>query len=123
MLLLFLGLVALSMLVVESLRAPPEPAAQASGDDDVLELRLGRLPPPPAAAPAEPAKPAPAAAPRPAPPPAAAQPAPAASSDLYVVQPGDTLSSIAQKQLGSARLADQLARLNGITDPARLKVG
>ncbi len=141
MLLLFLGLVGLGMIVVESLRAPPpepaEVAAATAAEDDVLELRLGAPPAPEAAAPLV----APAVQPNPAgaaggggpgatasgTPSAAAPATPAKpavpSTSLYVVQPGDTLSTIAQKQLGSATLAAELARLNGITDPNRIRAG
>jgi nucleoid-associated protein YgaU len=135
MLLLFLALVGLGMIIVESLRAPPEgPPTVGADGGNVLELRLGR--PPPASTPASAAssrtagKPARPAGADPSPPPQqpATQPAgqaaaPAASGDFYVVQPGDTLSSIAQQQLGSAQLADELAKLNGITDPNKVKAG
>jgi nucleoid-associated protein YgaU len=83
--------------------APPEPVALLDGD--VLVLRLGGpTPPSPAAPRTEPPEDAPAA-------------------DTYVVQQGDTLSRIAQRELGSAQLADELARLNGLADPSALKVG
>jgi nucleoid-associated protein YgaU len=124
---LFLGLVALAMLVVESLRAPnaDEPAAWAgsSSGEDSLVLRLGRVPDPAEAPPAgEPAAP-PAEAPVPAPADAGAS-APAMSPDeYYVVRPGDTLSSIAREQLGSALLAGELARINRLSDPNQLEVG
>ncbi|HEX5011993.1 MAG TPA: LysM domain-containing protein [Planctomycetota bacterium] len=61
----------------------------------------------------------------PASPPAQTSRSPAAPAqhDTYVVQQGDTLSGIAQRELGSARLADELARLNGISDPAALRAG
>jgi len=124
---LFLGLVALAMLVVESLRAPKadEPAvwAGSSSGEDSLVLRLGRVPDPAEAPPAgEPAAP-PAEAPVPAPADAGAT-APAMSPDeYYVVRPGDTLSSIAREQLGSALLAGELARINRLSDPNQLEVG
>jgi LysM domain len=91
---------------------PPKPAAL---DGDVLVLRLGG----PGGAAGKPAAKAQAPAPR------AAQPAeePPAAAATYVVQPGDTLSGIAARELGSARLADELARLNGITDPGALRIG
>jgi nucleoid-associated protein YgaU len=125
---LFLGLVALAMLVVESLRAPKadEPAASAgsSSGEDSLVLRLGRVPDPAEAPPAgEPAAPPAEAAPVPAPADAGAT-APAMSPDeYYVVRPGDTLSSIAREQLGSALLAGELARINRLSDPNQLEVG
>jgi len=81
-------------------------------DDDVLILRLGG---------AGPQHPTP-AAPRPAQP-EGHPPAPTTTRDTYVVQPGDTLSEIARRELGSAQFADELARLNKITDPGALRVG
>ena len=136
-LLLFLGLVGLGMLVVEKLPAPelrhgapaapapsaeppaPPPVPVAVLDGDTLVLRLGgpAQVAPKSGAP-HPASPAP--TPQPAPPPATpAVPA----HDTYVVQPGDTLSDIARRELGSARLADQLARLNKLSDPGALRAG
>lgn len=41
----------------------------------------------------------------------------------YVVQPGDTLAGIAQRHLGNRLLTYQLARYNGIKNPAALAVG
>jgi nucleoid-associated protein YgaU len=125
---LFLGLVLLGILVVESLRAPraDEPAAAAglSSGEDTLVLRLGRVPEPGEAPPggeAAAAPPAGAEAPAPAPDPTAA---PAMSPDeYYVVKPGDTLSSIAREQLGSPLLAGELARINRLADPNQLEVG
>jgi LysM repeat protein len=43
--------------------------------------------------------------------------------DYYVVQPGDTLSSIAQKQLGSATKAEELVRLNRLADADGIVAG
>ncbi len=91
------------MLVVDRLPAPvttlpgelPPPGA------DVLELRLGR---------AEPAPVAPA-------------PAPVSSADAHVVAEGETWASIAFDRLGDARLAEDLARLNGLDVAAPLRTG
>jgi len=96
---------------------PAEPVAVLEGDALVLRLGLpGGLPGPAPAAPGG----APPATPPAAPPPRAADlPAPA----TYVVQPGDTLSEIAERELGSSTLADGLARLNGLHDPSALRVG
>lgn len=43
--------------------------------------------------------------------------------ETYVVQPGDTLASIAADFYGNASLDDFLAEANGITDPESLAVG
>lgn len=87
------------------------------GDELVLRLGLpgGRLSGPPAG----PADPPPASPPGRDPP----RPPVAPEQTTYVVQPGDTLSEIAASQLGSAALADELARLNGIEDPKALRAG
>lgn len=42
---------------------------------------------------------------------------------IYVVKPGDTLSSIAARKLGSHKRWREIARLNGIRDGARLRPG
>ena len=47
----------------------------------------------------------------------------ASDSVWYVIQPGDTLSSIALEKLGSAALAEGLARLNNLADPDDLHPG
>ncbi|HZL99273.1 MAG TPA: LysM domain-containing protein [Planctomycetota bacterium] len=118
----------LAILVIESLRAPKAEAPGAAGlssGEDVLVLRLGRVPEPGAPPPGSDAgaEPGQAAA-------LAAQPdaegdvAPAMDPDqYYVVRPGDTLSSIAKEQLGSALLAGELARINRLSDPNQLQVG
>jgi nucleoid-associated protein YgaU len=100
---------------------PAEPVAVL--DDDALVLRLGLPggrpgPAPAASAEAPPATP-PATPPGTPPPGAAGAPVP----ETYVVQPGDTLSEIAERLLGSASLADGLARLNGLHDPSALRAG
>ncbi len=46
-----------------------------------------------------------------------------AAPRTYVVKPGDTLSAIAEKLLGSAQKWRDLATANNISDPTRLKVG
>jgi nucleoid-associated protein YgaU len=46
-----------------------------------------------------------------------------ASERTYVVGQGDTLSVIAKRLLGSAARWKEIADLNGIEDPARLKAG
>ncbi|MEO6205215.1 MAG: LysM domain-containing protein [Mycobacteriales bacterium] len=47
----------------------------------------------------------------------------APSGKTYTVRSGDTLSRIAQSQLGAAAKWPALARLNGLRDPDRLTVG
>ncbi|MFI7341498.1 N-acetylmuramoyl-L-alanine amidase [Streptomyces sp. NPDC050085] len=42
---------------------------------------------------------------------------------VYEVRPGDSLSAIAQSELGDAQRYSELAKLNGIADPARIEVG
>ncbi len=72
---------------------------------------------------------APPRAPAPAPPqesePAPRQPSGPGSFDEYVVQPGDTLSELAQTLMGSARHTDALLTLNAdrLSSPDALKVG
>ena len=41
----------------------------------------------------------------------------------YIVKPGDTLSKIATSTLGSAGKWRMIAEINGITNPAKLRVG
>lgn len=66
--------------------------------------------------------------PRPAPPPAAPPPSAEPRAippqfTTYTVQPGDTLASIAARQLGSARHATAIAKANPFKDPQRLRAG
>ena len=91
---ILLGLVALAILVIESLQAPAEPAT-AIDPGDVLELRLGGPPPEGSVE----------------------------GVDHYVVQRGDTLSGIAEALFGDPRLAAQIARLNGLADPDDIVAG
>jgi len=48
--------------------------------------------------------------------------APSVASD-YVVRPGDTLSGIAESQLGSAHHWRQIAEINGLEPPYKIRVG
>ncbi|TNF24136.1 MAG: LysM peptidoglycan-binding domain-containing protein [Deltaproteobacteria bacterium] len=46
-----------------------------------------------------------------------------ASGGSYVVKPGDTLSAIAQRVLGSASRYTEIARLNGLANPNLIRAG
>jgi LysM repeat protein len=73
-----------------------------------------------------PAAPAPSAAARPAvapPAPPAPAAAPSARGGAYTVKSGDTLWTIAKRQLGDARRVNEIAALNGLKEPYRLRVG
>lgn len=59
----------------------------------------------------------------PEPRPIAVVPEQAPSARLYVVKGGDTLSEIAQRELGSARRWQEIVALNPGLDPARLRAG
>lgn len=48
---------------------------------------------------------------------------PAATGRTYTVRSGDTLSRIAQQQLGNAGRWQEIANLNGIRDPRSIRVG
>jgi hypothetical protein len=45
------------------------------------------------------------------------------AGDLYLVQDNDTLTSIAEKVCGDAKLADALAAMNRIEDPNHVYSG
>ena len=45
------------------------------------------------------------------------------TSTTYTVAKGDTLSAIAQKMLGSAKRWREIKSLNGINDPAEIRIG
>jgi LysM repeat protein len=44
-------------------------------------------------------------------------------TETYVVKPGDTLNTIAEREYGDVGLGDELGEANGITDPEQLRVG
>ena len=59
-----------------------------------------------------------------------AKDAPAATTEkdgleftVYTVKAGDTLSSIAKEQYGDAKKYDVIIKANGITDPAKVRIG
>ncbi len=90
--------------------------------DRTARIRLGGgTPPVPSRAqPPRPAGARPAVVPD-APPPPPSPPAPATRT--YTVRDGDTLSGIAQRELGSSGRAREIASLNSLADPDRLKAG
>jgi LysM repeat protein len=101
---------------VESLEAPAAVATPAGAPgEDVLELRLGRILTEEEVALWQESL----RAPSPETPPTATLDA----ADYHIVQQGETLSSIAQKRLGSALMASEIARLNGLADPDKIEVG
>jgi nucleoid-associated protein YgaU len=73
------------------------------------------------AAAGEAASPTPSASPTPEP--EATEGADVEVGDTYVVKPGDTLQSIAQKFYEDRTLDDVIARANDITDPSQLTIG
>jgi nucleoid-associated protein YgaU len=48
---------------------------------------------------------------------------PPAAERTYTVKSGDTLTDIARRELGAASRAQELADLNGVEDPTKLRVG
>jgi nucleoid-associated protein YgaU len=118
---LFLALVALAVTMVEHI---PELAADEPTvvrHDDEMVLQFGTVPEknaPPRDLEQQRSK-------------QRSQPAPrrdgggdgASSGEWYVIQRGDTLSSIALERLGDVSLADDLALLNGLEDPDDLRPG
>ncbi len=118
-----LTVVVLCLLLVDRLRA--DPAAQATpAPNSTLKVQLGGPSPPPSPPVAPPAvspdvraqdpplvQPPPTPGPPPAPP------------RSYTVRDGDTLSEIARRELGSTARAAEIARLNGISDPSKIRAG
>jgi len=99
--------------------AAPEPAREAGPDATPAHVDPG----PPGPAPVLPAEPAAVPKPQPA---AVDPPAPKAippEFTMYRVRPGDTLQSIAARQLGSSRHAAAIAKANPFKDPQRLRAG
>lgn len=91
-------------------KAPPKPASPASGK----AVAPTSLPSARASRPGAKASPATKA-------PAAATPPTAARS--YTVKPGDSLWTVARSALGDARKVDEIARLNGLKPPYKLRAG
>ena len=56
-------------------------------------------------------------------PPPPVGPPPPTNTRTYTVRSGDTLSAIAQRELGSANRWPEIARLNNISNPERIEVG
>jgi nucleoid-associated protein YgaU len=97
--------------------APDRTAAPAATPADPSAKTASSGDPPPAVPDAKEAAPATTAAPKPA-------PAPSPAHRNYVVKEGDSLWSIAEKELGSGKYANKLIDANrGRIDPNNLKVG
>lgn len=92
-----------------------EPAAPPVREPGPAPLSPRPEPSPPAAAPAQPASPPPDS-----PPPMAVIPP---RFRAYTVKEGDTLDSIARRELGSARLREAISRSNPMVDFERLRPG
>jgi nucleoid-associated protein YgaU len=109
---------------------PPGPGRlhpRAAAPADTARILVGGPelpPPPPRPLPAPAAPPArPGEAPLPGEPAASAAPPASPDPGTYVIAGGDTLGTIAQRTLGSARRAGEIARANGMTLDASLRVG
>lgn len=100
--------------------APADMASDAAALTDTSEPNAVEVPPPPALA-SEPPPPMP----DPAPSTVATTESSNASTmpDVYVVRPGDTLSEISLKILGTSKRWRELAAANGITNPGRMVPG
>jgi hypothetical protein len=116
-----LTLVVLCLLVWDRWRAR-DPAASAPPPDRSLHVELGGDAPASTSRPPAPRSDVPRA---PSDPPPAAPPAtpPAPELRRYVVQGGDTLYEIARRELGSSKRAQEIADLNGLADPSKLREG
>ena len=108
-------------------RDPPDGGrADADGarDGDLLHVRIGGERPPPADLTRD--EDAEGRRLAPDPPPVEPAPDPAPRSDTrrtVVVQPGETLGQIAQRELGSVTRLPELLELNGIADADRVRAG
>lgn len=123
-------LIVAALFVREHRVGEPDAAEPAANPDDVLRIVLGG----PDGSVAEAPTPAPAiirdgGLPLPPPTPAILpvddttplEPTPVERT--YVVKPGETLSQISARELGTARRASEIARLNGITNANRVFAG
>jgi LysM repeat protein len=91
-------------------KAPPKPTAPVSGK------AAPTGPTRPAKAPVPAAKPTPTAK-------AVPTPTPPAAARSYTIKAGDSLWTVARTELGDARKVDEIARLNGLKPPYKLRVG
>jgi LysM domain len=115
-----LTLVVLCLLIWDNWQGGRSPAA-APRADRTLRVELGGAPPGPGKSThggdaSHVTIDAPPVAPPPSPPPAAPE-------RTCTVRGGDTLGGIAKRELGSASRAGEIARLNGISDPAKIREG
>jgi nucleoid-associated protein YgaU len=117
-----LTLVVLCLLVWDRRQDGAAPSSPGPRPDRALRVEIGGTPtaaskpPSPHVSIDPPPRPAPTPAPTPA-------PAPAPEQRTYVVKGGDTLEAIARRELGSPARVKDIVDLNGIADPAALKVG
>lgn len=104
-----------------SAHSPRPPAAPAPS---VTVTPVTPAPVAPAAPAPQPApKPSPAVKPSPKPAPAKPSAPPAAAARTYTVKQGDSLWTIASRELGDGRKAEEIARVNGLQAPYSIRVG
>lgn len=115
-----LTLVVLCLLIWDNWQGGARPAP-APRTDRTLRVQMGGDAPRPGTTP--PRGDAPRVTVDTPPPPAPPAPPPAPSLRTYTVKSGDTLGDIAKRELGSSARAGDIAELNGISDPAKIKQG